>query len=38
VAALIRSFEDRLVEPDARPEGSRLVEMVAWGAAVEVTP
>jgi predicted ArsR family transcriptional regulator len=37
VAALIRAYEDRLVDPDARPAGSRLVEMVAWGAAVEVT-
>lgn len=37
VAELIRSFEDRITDPAARPEGSRLVELVAWGAPVEVT-
>lgn len=34
---LIRGSEDRLAGPPARPEGSRLVELVAWGAPVEVT-
>ncbi|WP_210649356.1 helix-turn-helix domain-containing protein [Nocardioides sp. SYSU D00065] len=37
VAALIRAYEGRLADPASRPEGSRLVELVAWGAAVEVT-
>ncbi|MCF6376223.1 helix-turn-helix domain-containing protein [Nocardioides KLBMP 9356] len=37
VVELIRAYEDRMADPSARPEGSRLVEMVAWGAAVEVT-
>lgn len=37
VTDLIRAYEDRLVDPALRPDGARLVEMVAWGAAVEVT-
>ena len=37
VTALIRSYEERLAEPEKRPEGSRLVEFVAWSAPVEVT-
>ncbi|WP_322920273.1 helix-turn-helix domain-containing protein [Nocardioides renjunii] len=37
VAGIIRSYEDRLADPDKRPEGSRLVEMVAWGAAIAVS-
>ncbi len=37
VIELVRAYEDRVADPAKRPEGSRLVEMVAWGAAVEVT-
>ena len=36
VVELIRAYEDRVHDVSARPEGSRLVEMVAWGAAVEI--
>lgn len=38
VVELIRAYEGRVADPSTRPEGSRLVEMVAWGAAVEVKP
>ena len=38
VTELIRAYEGRIADPSTRPEGSRLVEMVAWGAAVEVKP
>ncbi len=36
VADRIRAFEGRIAAPEERPEGSRLVEFVAWGAPVEV--
>lgn len=36
VTELIRAFEDRIADPEKRPEGARLVELVAWGAPVEV--
>lgn len=36
VVELIRAYEGRVYDETARPEGSRLVEMVAWGAAVEI--
>lgn len=36
VVELIRTYEDRIAEGAERPEGSRLVEFVAWGAPVEV--
>lgn len=36
VASVIRRYEDRITDHAARPEGSRLVEMVAWGAPVEM--
>jgi predicted ArsR family transcriptional regulator len=36
VEAVVMRFAHRLDDPDSRPEGSRLVEMVAWGAPVEV--
>ena len=36
VTRLVRAYEDRLADPDKRPEGSRLVELVSWGAPVEV--
>jgi DNA-binding transcriptional ArsR family regulator len=37
VVGLIRAYEDRVHDPSTRPDGSRLVELVAWGAAIEVT-
>ena len=37
IVAIIRRFESRVADPAERPEGSRLVEMVAWAAPVEVT-
>ena len=36
VVELIRAYEGRVYDETARPDGSRLVEMVAWGAAVEI--
>jgi DNA-binding transcriptional ArsR family regulator len=36
VTAIIRRYEDRIADPDRRPEGSTLVEMVAWAVPVEV--
>jgi hypothetical protein len=33
---VIRGFEDRLADPERRPEGSRLVELVAFASAVEM--
>jgi DNA-binding transcriptional ArsR family regulator len=36
VAELIRRYQGRLTDPGTRPEGSRLCELVAWGAPVEV--
>lgn len=37
VQEVIRGFEDRLADPELRPEGSRLVELVAFASAVEMT-
>lgn len=36
VTELIRAFEDRIGDPEARPEGSRLVELVTWGVPIEM--
>lgn len=36
VQETIRGFEDRIADPELRPEGSRLVELVAFASAVEV--
>ena len=38
VAEVIRGFEDRIRDVERRPEGSRLVELVAFAAPVEVAP
>jgi predicted ArsR family transcriptional regulator len=37
VAEVTRGFEDRISDPSRRPDGSRLVEFVSWGAPVEVS-
>ena len=36
VEAVVMRYAARLDDPASRPEGARLVEMVAWGAPVEV--
>lgn len=36
VTEIIRGFEDRIEDVDQRPEGSRLVELVAFASAIEV--
>ena len=36
VAAVVSRFHHRVEDPESRPAGSRLVEMVAWGAPVEM--
>ena len=38
VTEMIRGFEDRIEDADRRPEGSRLVELVAFASAIEVAP
>jgi DNA-binding transcriptional ArsR family regulator len=38
VQQTIRGFEDRIEDADRRPEGSRLVELVAFAAPIEVAP
>jgi DNA-binding transcriptional ArsR family regulator len=38
VQEVIRGFEDRIEDPGRRPEGSRLVELVAFAAPIEVAP
>ena len=36
VEAVLSRFQHRVDDPASRPEGSRLVELVAWGAPVEM--
>ena len=38
VQEVIRGFEDRIEDADLRPEGARLVELVAFASAIEVAP
>lgn len=38
VTDAIRGFEDRIEDADLRPEGARLVELVAFASAIEVAP
>ena len=38
VTEIIRGFEDRIEDPDRRPVGARLVELVAFASPVEVKP
>lgn len=37
VSEIMRGFEDRIEDVDRRPEGSRLVELVAFASPIEVT-